>query len=67
MKIVQRYERHSRLGQSRELLPERVRQHLQRGDEQLVAVLRGVPHTAHLEPGGRPLRGTHRLRHSASV
>ena len=30
----------------------RVRQHLLRCDEQLVAVLRGVPHTAHVEPGG---------------
>ena len=45
MKTVQRYERHSRLGQSWEALPERVRIHLLRCDEQLVAVLRDDPHT----------------------
>ena len=52
MKTVQQYERHSRLGQSWESLPERVRQHLLRCDEQLVAVLRDDPHTAHLGAGG---------------
>ena len=48
MKTVQRYERHSWLGQSWENLPERVRQHLLRCDEQLLAVLRDDPLTAHL-------------------
>ena len=52
MKTVQRTERHSRLGQSLEALPERVRMHLLRCDEQLVAVLRDDPHMAHLGPVG---------------
>ena len=57
MKTVQRYERHSRLGQSWESLPERVRQHLLDCDEQLVAVLRDDPHAAHLGPSWPLLKG----------
>ena len=66
MKTVQRYERHSLLGQSWAALPERVRLHLLRCDEQLLAGC-ATMHTrliwdllAFLEMS---LRGPHRLWH----
>ena len=69
VKTVQRFERHSRLGQSWEALPERVGLHLLRCDEQLVALLRTTRTRVIwnlLASAGRSLRGTHRLRRSTS-